>query len=163
MPSSRSRAARRSARSFSRAARRSAASAWWQPPRPGARQPRPDSARRLGLAAGGVALLGDLAISEERLSIRSDDRQVVRPFARLESDTQPRADVAAHLGDRFQAIALSQPARESAIVRVVDVILLHSEAVVEGELVRQIGRPIARREDLEDHLRCDPALYPLLV
>ena len=85
------------------------------------------------------------------------------PFAGLESDAQARADVSSHVGNLDEPIRLPWPAPKFAVVRVVEIILLHAVSLVEGELTRHLGLSVSRRKDLEDDLRRDARLFPLLV
>ena len=62
-----------------------------------------------------------------------------------------------------QFLPLSAPAREVTIVWIVDVVFLDTVVFVEPELAIHLGLSIARRENLEDHLRSDAGFLPLLV
>ena len=106
---------------------------------------------------------GQLQGRDERLAVAAEDREVVLSFSRLEPDPQPRADEAPHPSDLLQLTPAPPPAFEGAAERVVDVILLDPVPLVELELALHLAGAVARREDLEDHVGCDPALDPLPV
>src|SRR5262249_22228147 len=113
---------------------------------------------RLGpLALGLDALPLDFDLVLRRLPLRdqfqvggkgaavgADDLQVVRTFAWLEPNLEPRADEPRHLGDLFQVSTDALPADEVTAVGIVDVILLDSIAVVEPELPLHLPGSIAR-------------------
>src|SRR5262245_60068465 len=81
----------------------------------------------------------------------------------LEANAQPRADMALHVWHLGEFGPLAPPAGQFPGIRVEEVILLDSVTVIENGLPRHLAGPIARRVNLKDNLRGDPALLPLEV
>ena len=74
-----------------------------------------------------------------------------------------RANPALNIVNFLKMIVNSQVANQRATIRVVDVILFDTVAIIKAELTGHLVHRITGRKDLPDYLRGDVTLAPLLV
>ena len=99
-------------------------------------------------------------LSKKALAVRPQNLEFA--VDEHEADLQARADPTGHVRNRPQLILGAQPAAQSLVVRIEDVVLLDAVALVELKLPLHLAGTISRH-DLEDDLDCNAVLYPLAV
>ena len=100
-----------------------------------------------GFLVGPLALrvspLNQLRVSQKWLAIGADDSEVVWSLTRLEANFEQRALETIHLCDLFEDSGGPQPANEVTAVRVVKIVFFNAMTLVELELAFHLSGTVA--------------------